>query len=244
MLRRLALGWPLMTLGAWAGCAQGPANSPANSPANAPATAPVATAPVQRDWFIFLETGLKTPDDAARMQAMQRGHIDNFKRLFAEGRLTGAGPMRDPDRVKRGIVVVRADSLAQLQGYFEADDYVHLGHMTLNASPARVHRGLATTGIEPDTIEEVRILMIGRRAAGQADASADAAGELQLQALLAQGRLSAWYSLETGPVADVLFARSTDDAALRGMLAAHPGVASQSQTLRIWPQWLGKGVLR
>ena len=34
-----------------------------------------------RDWFIFLETGRKTPDDRAAVVAMQRGHIDNFKRL-------------------------------------------------------------------------------------------------------------------------------------------------------------------
>lgn len=38
-------------------------------------------------WFVFLEIGRPTPDDPPAVQAMQRGHIDNFKRLFAEGRL-------------------------------------------------------------------------------------------------------------------------------------------------------------
>jgi len=56
----------LLTLAALAGCATPPLAAP-------------------RDWFIFLETGRKTPDDRAAVAAMQRGHIDNFKRLFGEG---------------------------------------------------------------------------------------------------------------------------------------------------------------
>ena len=43
-------------------------------------------------WFIFLETGKKTPDDKALVAQMQRGHIDNFKRLFDEQKLFAAGP--------------------------------------------------------------------------------------------------------------------------------------------------------
>ena len=43
-------------------------------------------------WFIFLETGKKTPDDKALVAQMQHGHIDNFKRLFGEQKLFAAGP--------------------------------------------------------------------------------------------------------------------------------------------------------
>ena len=43
-------------------------------------------------WFIFLETGKKTPDDKALVAQMQRGHTDNFKRLFGEQKLFAAGP--------------------------------------------------------------------------------------------------------------------------------------------------------
>ena len=32
---------------------------------------------------------------------MQRGHIESFKRLFAQGGLFGAGPMHDPAGIKR-----------------------------------------------------------------------------------------------------------------------------------------------
>jgi uncharacterized protein YciI len=164
-----------------------------------------------RDWFIFLEIGRQTPDDRAAVVAMQRGHIDNFKRLFAEGRLSAAGPMRDPAGTKRGIVVVRAASLAELRGYFQPDDYVREGYLTLNAVPATAHRALNTEGIDASRVEEVRIVMIGR---APADGPTGAARQAHLRGLVDQGKVGAWYTLHDGPVAEVLFARSTDTASV------------------------------
>ena len=62
---------------ALAACAQTPENR-AMKPANF--------------WFIFLETGKKTLDDKALVAQMQRGHIDNFKRLSGEQKLFAAEP--------------------------------------------------------------------------------------------------------------------------------------------------------
>ena len=56
-------------------------------------------------WFIFLEKGKPTPDNKAAVASMQRGHIDNFKRLHAEKKLLAAGPLRDPSGFKRGYVI-------------------------------------------------------------------------------------------------------------------------------------------
>ena len=84
------------------------------------ATAAEAEAEAGDHWFIFLERGRKTPADREAVAAMQRGHIDNFRRLFALGRLFGAGPLRDPAGVKRGIVTVRAASHEELLGCFAA----------------------------------------------------------------------------------------------------------------------------
>ncbi len=50
----------------------------------------------EQQWFIFLETGRPVPEDKAAVAAMQAGHLENFKRLFADGKLFAAGPMRDP----------------------------------------------------------------------------------------------------------------------------------------------------
>lgn len=200
----------------------------------------VAGAPLPL-WFIFLETGRATPDDAAAVAAMQRGHIDNFKRLFNLGQLLAAGPLRDPDRIKRGIVVVRAVSMDQLLGYFQPDDYVREGYLRVNAVPARVWAPLHTEGIDTSGVEELRIVLLGRPALTP-DAAALAARQAWLQGLLARGSFGAWYSLDQGPVAEVLFAAGTDSAALQASLADGPALPGAS--LSIWPQWLARGVVR
>jgi uncharacterized protein YciI len=110
-------------------------------------TPPVA--PTSDLWFIFLESGRPTPPDKAAVAAMQTGHIDNFKRLFGLGQLLAAGPLADPGKAKRGIVVVRADSLATLTGYFQPDAYVRDGYMQVNARRAVAHAPLHTEGIDP-----------------------------------------------------------------------------------------------
>jgi uncharacterized protein YciI len=193
-------------------------------------TACAAAPPPRRDWFVFLESGVPTPDDREAVMRMQRGHIANFKRLFDAGQLQAAGPLRDPAGRKRGIVLVRASSIEELRGYFTGDDYVRLGHMTLQAVPATVHQPLRTAGIDTSAIEEVRIVMVAR-----------GAGPDRLPALLRwhvdRGSFGAWYTLESGPVAEVLFARP-EAAGLDTALAALGPAAT------VWPQWLGKGVLR
>lgn len=212
-------------------------------PAACAALAGCATPPpaAPRDWFIFLERGRKTPDDREAVAAMQRGHIDNFKRLFAEGRLFAAGPMRDPAGVKRGIVTVRATSLEELRGYFQPDEYVREGYMTLNAMPTTAHKALNTEGIDATRVEEVRIVMFGR---APADAAAAAARQAFLRGLLERGTVGAWYTLRDGPVAEVLFARTTDTAALQAACAGYPGLGADGATLSVWGQWLSPGVVR
>ena len=193
-------------------------------------------------WFVFLETGRATPDDPPAVQAMQRGHIDNFKRLFALGQLQAAGPLQDPSRSKRGIVVVRAPSMAALTAYFQPDDYVREGYLRLNAVRALPRQPLHTEGIDATRIEELRILLVGRSSAATDGATALARHRL-LQGLVDAGTVGAWYTLADGPVAEVLLARGTDTAALEAALAPYPGLGAGAVSLAVWRQWLSPGVV-
>lgn len=194
-------------------------------------------------WFIFLERGLQPPADKDAVQKMQMGHIQNFKRLFAEKKLFAAGPMQDPSQHKRGIVVVKANSRKQFQEYFEPDDYVRLGHLTLNARRCVVHKPLNTENIDPEGIEEVRIVQITRPATkpGRREAKVTAAF---LQSLVDQGTVGAWYTLEGGDVAEVLFCHSQDTKALEAAFEPCPLLKTSNARLLIWRQWLGKGVVK
>lgn len=205
------------------------------------ATPPADVAPAPGTWFIFLERGRPTPPDPPRVQAMQTGHIENFKRLFALGQLTGAGPMRDPSGTKRGIVVVRARSRDELLGYFQPDEYVREGYMNVNAVPAVVQRALNTEGIDASRVEELRIALIYRGAAAPDLAAPRTA---YLRRLLDQRTIGAWYTLQTGDIAEVLFAPTKDTAALESALAGYPGLNQQGTRLAVWGQWMSPGVVR
>ncbi len=194
-------------------------------------------------WFVFLETGRPTPPDKEAVATMQRGHIENFKRLFALGQLLSAGPLADPSQRKRGIVVVRAASLAELTGYFQPDAYVRDGYMQLNAQRALAQRPLHTEGIDASRIEEVRIVLIGRpdgRPAGPDPAAASR--QALLRRLVDAGTVGAWYTLADGPVAEVLLARGTDTAALQAALAPY-AAAGPPVAVDVWRQWISPGVV-
>lgn len=194
-------------------------------------------------WFVFLETGKKTPDDKEAVQKMQAGHIENFKRLFGEKKLFAAGPLNDPSQKKRGIVVVKADSKQELLTYFQPDDYVREGYMTANAVRSVVHKPLNTEGIDPNGIQEERIVQITRPTemlTGEQQRENDAF----LQTLVDKGDVGAWYTLESGDVAEVLFCRTTNTIALETLFAQYPAVKTSKATNLIWPQWLSKGVVK
>ena len=193
-------------------------------------------------WFVFLESGKPSPADAAAAAAMQRGHIANFQRLFGEKKLMAAGPLKDPSETKRGIVIVKAPTQQVLGSYFEPDQYVREGYLKLNAAPALVNRALVTDGIDSSGVEEGRIVQLMRsdKALSTTEAAAQRA---MLQRLVDQGAFGAWYTLEGGPVAEILFSRSKDDKALQTALAGLPAVKGGAQ-VAVWGQWFAKGVLR
>ncbi|MBK9133003.1 MAG: hypothetical protein IPM15_01215 [Betaproteobacteria bacterium] len=236
LLNRLAAGLCALVALVLAGCA---------SVAEAPdifASREVHAASRDEVWFVYLESGKKGFTERAALEEMQRGHIANFQRLFGEKKLLAAGPLKDPSEFKRGIVIAKAPSQQALAGYFQPDQYVREGYLKLNAVPALANRPLATEGIDSSGVEEVRIvqLMRGERALSAGDAAAQRAA---LQRLVDQGTFGAWYTLEAGPVAEVLFSRNRDDRALQAALAGLPSIKAGAP-VAVWVQWFAKGVLR
>ncbi|MFM7459443.1 MAG: YciI family protein [Burkholderiales bacterium] len=196
----------------------------------------------QGDWFVFLESGKPTPTDEDAVAAMQKGHLANFGKLFAEKKLLAAGPLTDPTGLKRGIVVLNAPDLHTLRGYFKADRYVSEGYMTLNASRAIAQKPLNTAVIDPNQIEEGRVILISRPPL-VLDTEADNNDKAFLQALVDNQVVGAWYTLADGPVLEVLFARGRDTQRLREIFARHPSAGAMGATVMVWPQWLSKGVV-
>ena len=204
---------------------------------------PATDVHADRLWIGFLETGKKAPADKELLARMQRGHIDNFKRLHGEKKLFAAGPLQDPSTLKRGIVVIKAPSNEAIKSYFQPDDYVREGYMTLNTMPVIVHKPLESEDIDPNSIEEVRIIQILRASSAASVGDAKANQEF-LQALIDKGTVGAWYSVESGSLSEILFSRTTDTKMLETSFAQYPGAKLGEANVVVWRQWLGKGVVK
>lgn len=186
-------------------------------------------------WFVFLERGKPTPPDRALVAKMQQGHLANFQKLHGEKKLFAAGPLRDPSGLKRGIVVLKAANPEVASRYFDADEYVRDGYMTLNMNPARARLPLRADPPDPSGIEEVRIIQIAR-------SSQSRAHDAHFQSMVDSGLIGGWYELPSGPLSDVLFSREKDDAKLRAAVLAAPGI--NDAQVQIWAQYLSKQVVR
>ena len=78
--------------------------------------APVTTANDTKLFWVFLTTGKSTKGvEKEEVEKMQAEHLANFKRLAEEEKLLLAGPLADPEKKLRGIVVLKAKNQNDLE---------------------------------------------------------------------------------------------------------------------------------
>lgn len=197
-------------------------------------------------WWIFLETGKPTPPDSAAVTKMQMAHIANFKRLYGEGKLFTAGPVDDPSGQKRGIILVTAPSLDAIAGLFTLDPYVSNGHMKVNAAACEAILPIESQAVDPEKIEEVRIVLVHQTDAFRALSSdlrekAAARFESEVESFAQEASIGSWYRLESGDVWEVLHSRSLDSDSLAARFRSTDAGRDSLITVEVWPQWLAKG---
>lgn len=112
-------------------------------------------------WFVFLvRADGPRPKETAALQEMQNAHIGNFERRYAEGKLVTAGPVGDPTKHRRGIVVLGVGTLKEVMACFETDPYVQGRIMRVEAHRfATPPKGFAVVP-DPSKMAEYRIARI------------------------------------------------------------------------------------
>ena len=199
-------------------------------------------------WWIFLETGKPTPPDKEAVQKMQLAHLANFQRLHGEGVLLSAGPIADPSGKKRGIVLLTAPSHDAMAKLFAPDPYVSNGHMRANAVPCVARIPLESRAVEPDSIEEVRIVLVHQTdafrklPAERRDATA-AGFEREVHAFAREAEIGSWYLLEAGDIWQVLHSRSLDSDSLTARFLSTTAGREGLIAIDVWPQWIAKGAV-
>ena len=117
-----------------------------------------------RLWFVILVTGpTQLPDDGAKVQEMQKAHLANFGAMHDKGLLLTAGPMSDPEKSKRGIVVFDGRTVKDrkaVHAAFKDDPYIQNGHMALEIYDWYTARDRINSRVEPGTIEENILVLL------------------------------------------------------------------------------------
>jgi uncharacterized protein YciI len=207
-------------------------------------------APANKRFWIILVTGKSAAGVAKEeLQAMQKAHIDNFDRLARLGELFAAGPMADPQKHKRGIILVQAESEEKLPDLFAPDPYVKQGYMKLEASEIVKMDGTTKVDFEEKAMEELRIAVLDR-AVGGADKSG---AELKAADLAHEAYWSKWRAAkkvairckftESSPHFSILLFPKSDDAEIKKLLDGDPMVQTKMINYSLMPQYLMKGAV-
>lgn len=201
-------------------------------------------------YFVFLVTG-KNPPKASpeEIQKYQMAHIDNFKRLFGENKLMTAGPCADPEKTKRGIVVLAVKSEKEIAECFKPDPYISMGFMEIKAMKMTVQFGqINTSDIDPNGIEENRIVVFTSGAVTADSSSLRAARRKHLDHIRAAGSkagLAFYASLsDSADLRAVALFKGKDDEKILAWIKKDPLVKNGTLKATKFPQWLGKGVLK
>lgn len=143
-----------------------------------PATQEPEAKAAENLYWVFLTTGKSLEGiERTEVDAMQAEHLNNFRRLAEEGKLLTAGPMSDPENVRRGIVVLKAGHLEELAEMFREDPYVKQGYMKVDSCKMKFELGKIHTRVAPKGMEELRIVVLERNP--DSETSLDAETEKQ-----------------------------------------------------------------
>lgn len=199
-----------------------------------------------KTWLMFFMKGnvAGSTDPKAQQEAMG-GHLGNMKKQAAEGHLLAAGPMQDPNKLRRGITVCVAKDEKELKAFFKDDPFVKAGVMTVSAWPWKVDPKRFNPLVEESGIVEHRIVFVRRGKGMQPQTpEMDKQHEQTMAAVAKHFGPGIWGPI-TGmdKVFEVLIVSGADTAGIQEMFKADPLVSKAILELEIVPLWMGKGVL-
>ncbi len=188
------------------------------------------------------------------LQNQQAEHIANFGRLAQEGRLLMAGPLADPERRLRGIIVLKGEKPPQtseeMKAVFGPDPFVQSGRLAFESVPWRTAEGRIKVEVSTEGIEEHTLVLLEKPDGAPDGDAAAMAGHMANLERMWKGGLLALSGPAVGPgtlkgprVAGILICYGKDRAALQQELGKDPAIRLGAFRARLMPLWLAKGVL-
>jgi uncharacterized protein YciI len=198
--------------------------------------------------WVFLTKGNSTEGiERSEIEKMQAAHLANFGRLAGLGKLATAGPMADPEKILRGIVVVKANGPDELKEMFEPVLFVKNGFMNADASPMKIQLGLISTKLDAKTLDEFRIAVFSKAdtTASEPDSEVCLANAAYCKSIYDDERLRLFVTLDdaNSPRRAVLIFKTLDEAVVNELVRDLPSAKNGQWKSSLFPLYLTKGTL-
>lgn len=197
-------------------------------------------------WFVYFMRGDgPRPTDKAELEAMQAAHIKNLGDIVKNFHGLAAGPLNDPTKERRGIMVLQAKDEAEVKRAFEPDPYVKNKIMGTQAMVWEVDpKVFKTSNASDKELSEFRLVVFkpGRSLQPVNEKIMKEHREYldslrSSQNLRVQGAVSSPLKIR-----DLAIFESKDDEAIRKALEMDPLVQRSLLEVEIIPLWMGKGI--
>ncbi len=194
-------------------------------------------------WFMYFMKGDgPRPTDSAAAEKMQADHIKNMQDNAKAGKLFAAGPLQDPTEMRRGITVVKADTLQGVKDCFLHDPYVQGKVMNVAAVEWDVDLKRFHPSIDPSSIVEHRLVVITRGKGMSPESAADRKAHDQVL----RDMVGTFHGVGGNAKGDLLYISilvSTDTEAIQTALRADPLIQRNILQFEVLPLWMSKGVV-
>lgn len=216
--------------------------------AQLPAAEP-ATAPTRPLYWIFLTTGKSAQGiERAEIEKMQTAHLANFTRLFEADQLFLAGPMVDPEKKKRGIVVATAADRKALDALFETDPLIKQGYLTIDALPLEPVVGNFNKEIDAKALTEYQLVLLEKSVPTAPEVTAalrqDCAKYCASVHAPAGLCFAGWFNDKTSERRGILVVKKLDEDKLNDLLNKLPAVAAKAWKATTFKLYMSADVVK
>ena len=210
---------------------------------------PKASSSESDTFWIFLTTDKSTEGiDRSEIAKMQEAHLGNFRSLHKAGKLLTAGPMADPEKKKRGIVVMTATDSKTLPSLFEQDPLINQGFRAVDAIPMEIAVGSFSKDADPNKFAEYRLIVLEKSATEEKEIDDKTKGEnlTYCQSIHDPERLcfAGWLTEPKRTRRGILIFRKVEDAKLKALIDDLPAVKSMKWTAKTFPLYMTDGIVK
>jgi uncharacterized protein YciI len=192
---------------------------------------------------MFFITGKSSAGiEKSDLEKMQSAHLANLTRLYNEGKALIAGPLADPEKRLRGIVLLKLKDREDVRSCFRTDPYIQSGLMKIEAHPVMFDTGGIGRAKEPMQLGRYALVLVFKGERWREEKQHPTPGGTLSGAAEPAAKVSAFTTAGGDLLALHLYAvENLED--VRSAIAADRRVSQGVLKVRTLQQYLAKGVI-